>query len=151
MNSGFHRLSSRLICSETRASRPILRSHCGHSATNPASCYPMKLYFRALPQCPLPSFSSSSETAQRPHYSHASTSVPLTAFQMIWTASLFCQLRRKVCLPYVTVVKLFSQFILFQKEPKGSSSIIIKHNVSSLLGAWLVQSENTRNDGFSVF
>lgn len=44
-NSGFHLLSSRLLCSETRASR--LRLYL--SATNSASCYLIKLNFRVSP------------------------------------------------------------------------------------------------------
>lgn len=38
---------------------------------------------------------------------------------MIQTASLFCQLDRKLCSPDVKLVELFPQFMLFQKENKG--------------------------------
>lgn len=65
----------------------VLSSHHGHCDINSAFSYLIKLHFWALPHFPLPLLSSSSETAQRPYYSHPSKSAPLI-FPLIQSAFL---------------------------------------------------------------
>lgn len=146
------------MCSETRASRlfGVLAA-----ATLPQTLFlviPLNYISEPCPSVPLPPFSSSSETAQRPHYSYASKSVPLTVFRRIWTASCFVSYVGMAA-PLMSVSwNYFLNLCDLKTKPnqtkkttqRDSCSFIIQDSISCLPGACLLQKETIRNGDFPI-
>lgn len=154
------------MCSETRASRLFRVLTAATLPQTPLLVIPLNYISEPCPSVPLRLFPPWSETAQRPHYSYASKSVPLTVFLTIWTASRFCQLDRNGLPPLCQFRGIISSIYIVSKtnkpkkqnkqtkkpnQPKRDScSFIIQNSISCLPGACLLQKETIRNGGFPL-